>query len=1142
MRQTDSITEFLKEDEIRLTLTASEIKSCWLNTMLAEHGWTALTIVKSGGQALPENLAEGFECRLIPEEGNALGLIYNGKLDTVPLELFGMDISVSLPDSFGFLKDNRELETSYLTVYFSEEDLLENVYIGWNKKILILPGLLELDQVSLQITRRGMFVSSYAKGSFLIGNSFSMYLGFSFGYGDEITMEIGASDGAFPSFFDFMKWVAAELSLEMLFSWADVGSGYLDVALSAASITVDIVAGSLADAMAKFKLCLFGLDFEASFYLASRTLHGGLWEGTVLRVGELLEHLGVGGEFPEYLHELMELAVMVCDLDMELEEKRYCVRCRVEGDLHFGHLALRYVDLEVQSCSGNTSFKIRGNLVLETNISLRGVPMLSDFLPEQFTYEAGGVSITYDTGSITNIGAVLEYQTGAGTADPKTGESSVHEPVSTELISGDMPTADMKPEVLNENNGTDWNQIRKQIGPAYIDQAGISFENNIFLVRLSGGISAGPVGLNLKGLSVGYDLAKKELMGGLLGIGLYYHSDVFSIEGSISKKNQLPEGVIYQYDGTVLIRAGKWQIAGMASYAGLEDGTVSLFIYADCFMMLGGVPAFQVTGLMGGFGLNRKLNIPEVKQIGQFPLMKIGKKITMDSVLTALTEEGPEQGKTWLAVSKGDYWAAAGVSFQSFGLVEGKLLLALLFGNDLQIALIGSAELTLPKGAGKEQAYAYLKIFLSAVLKPKEGSLIITAVLSGDSFVICKDCRVSGGAAFAVWFGANSHAGDFVLTVGGYHPAFRKPEHYPLVDRIGFQWQVSSTVSAKGDAYMAVTPSCVMAGGNLQFVFEMGALKAWFTAYADMIMYWHPFYFIAQIGIEIGISLRLNLLFCHKTLTLSAGADLGLWGPAIGGSAKVHISIISFTVSFGAKKKEKLDLLSWEEFQKLLPEQDKIHHISSSDGIQNGIDGSWISRTGKFTLNLDTEIPAGQVGIRPMGLRDVSSKWTVDIISPGGKTVKLDADGDWNSVQGLELNRVTGNYPEALWGRTPNSSQPEAKLMEGLTSGCQVNAGRVPVVKGEYMDCSLEDLIHFLEKTNPLELRQESERRFEPMEGSIAMSAIREMSDPIISDKRARTCRNVAAYYSGPFGTFENLVKELDVSFEDSPMLCQREG
>ena len=67
-----------------------------------------------------------------------------------------------------------------------------------------------------------------------------------------------------------------------------------------------------------------------------------------------------------------------------------------------------------------------------------------------------------------------------------------------------------------------------------------------------------------------------------------------------------------------------------------------------------------------------------------------------------------------------------------------------------------------------------------------------------------------------------------MLTVGGYHSDFKVPAHYTQmqqVPRLAINWQVSSALSIKGDAYFALTPSALMAGAPLVVVDESARIK-----------------------------------------------------------------------------------------------------------------------------------------------------------------------------------------------------------------------------------------------------------------------------------------------------------------------------
>src|SRR6185503_18757278 len=268
-----------------------------------------------------------------------------------------------------------------------------------------------------------------------------------------------------------------------------------------------------------------------------------------------------------------------------------------------------------------------------------------------------------------------------------------------------------------------------------------------------------------------------------------------------------------------------------------------------------------------------------------------------------------------------------------------------------------------------DAVYAYVELQLRAVFKPQEGFFGLTAILSSNSFVIDPACHLTGGFAFYLWFGDNPNAGQFVITIGGYHPAFKPPDYFPQVPRLGFNWAVSDVVSIKGNAYFALTTSCIMAGGGLEVLFHDGDLRAWFTAQADLLISWHPFFFKASISVDIGVSYRLNLLFCHKTISLSIGASVDMWGPPTGGIVHVHLWVVSFSVAFGSDSAgQQNDPLKWDGFKSLLPAKDDVCKVTVSDGLyktQDSTDStsgkSWVVRASNFRFFTQSAIPASHL-------------------------------------------------------------------------------------------------------------------------------------------------------------------------------------
>lgn len=88
--------------------------------------------------------------------------------------------------------------------------------------------------------------------------------------------------------------------------------------------------------------------------------------------------------------------------------------------------------------------------------------------------------------------------------------------------------------------------------------------------------------------------------------------------------------------------------------------------------------------------------------------------------------------------------------------------------------------------------------------------------------------------------------------MGGYHPDFKPPAHYPQnLKRLGFDWLVDANTTIKGELYFAMTPTAVMAGGRLEAHWHSGSMGADFVVTADFLIAWEPYHYEAHISLEI---------------------------------------------------------------------------------------------------------------------------------------------------------------------------------------------------------------------------------------------------------------------------------------------------
>ena len=224
-------------------------------------------------------------------------------------------------------------------------------------------------------------------------------------------------------------------------------------------------------------------------------------------------------------------------------------------------------------------------------------------------------------------------------------------------------------------------------------------------------------------------------------------------------------------------------------------------------------------------------------------------------------------------------------------------------GEQFEISLLGSGAFPAPARSSETAPICYVEMQILMSIKPSEGTFQLQALLTNNSWIINTDCKLTGGFALFVWFGGE-HKGDWVVTFGGYHPRFRRPAHYPIVPRLGLNWPVNNNLSIKGGVYLAITPSCVMVGGRMEATFHSGRISAWFTAYLDVIVNWHPLYFEAEIGISLRVEAALwitSLKVTHRR------ASIKMWGPPVGGIAHIDLAVVSFDIDFGAKRQRNLN-------------------------------------------------------------------------------------------------------------------------------------------------------------------------------------------------------------------------------------------
>lgn len=556
-----------------------------------------------------------------------------------------------------------------------------------------------------------------------------------------------------------------------------------------------------------------------------------------------------------------------------------------------------------------------------TTVDLTHLPLVGPYLDkaDSLTLAAIEVNVSWVPGAPANVAMTFDVAVGTLTHSTVAIQLSGGDPSgTTPRASGPLPASGEAPASAEgvgappvtypvQGSGA-WISIQRSFGPILVQKLGFTLDSGGVGVQINATFVLSGLAVDVLGLGVKIPLRGGGPSFGINGLNVSYAAGSVAFDGGLLKVSESP----LKFDGELVIRAESFALSAFGSYATGESPSFFVFGMVND-VPIGGPPFFFVTGFSGGFGFNRSLVLPSIDQVASYPLVAganqatspFGQDPSLKDFLSAMDQH--------MGVSIGQDWIAAGIEFTTYEILQSYALLTVAFGTRLQIALLGLSTISVPPLDSEPVAQAQLTI--EAVFSPDEGEFTLSAQLTPASYVLSKDCQLTGGFAWYMWFDPSPFAGDFVVTLGGYNPYFAVPPHYPTVPRLGFNWAVRDTpLVIKGGMYLALTPHAFMVGGSLEAVWESGPIRAWFAVNADFLIYWKPFSYDARLGVSFGVCARVDLFLVTIPLQVTVGASLHLWGPDFSGVAVIDLHITSFTISFGPQPGKPAPI-SWTEFR-----------------------------------------------------------------------------------------------------------------------------------------------------------------------------------------------------------------------------------
>ena len=615
-----------------------------------------------------------------------------------------------------------------------------------------------------------------------------------------------------------------------------------------------------------------------------------------------------------------------------------------------------------------------------------------------------------------------------------------------------------------EGDGPWWLSIQKGFGPLYVEQVGfgvtvrqdqlekisILFDGRVSIAGLVASVDdlqitftvtsgaslfdASRWAVDLGGLAVSADIAGVTLSGGLRKFGT---------EPNI------------EYVGMLMARVATYGLSIYGGYGtGVSDGVrfTAFFAFGAVTGPIGGPPAFFLTGIGGGFGINRDLIFPSsLATFADFVMIR-----ALDPAASASSDPMQElvNVRNTFPMRRDRFWFAAGVSFTSFALVDGVAVVAISFGGGFELTLLGLARMALPR---PQLRLVSIELGLIVRFSTRDGVMWIQAELTENSWLLHESVRLTGGFAYVMWF-AGERAGEFVLTLGGYHPNFHR-DGYPQVPRLGFRWQVSDFISIKGENYFALTSEALMAGGALEASATLGPAWASISFAANVIIYFDPFRYEGDAHARVAAGITIDLWLGEITISVHLGATIVVAGPDFHGSVTFEVGPVELTVKFGGSDQNRYEPISWEAFvnKYLEAESPGVARVLTSitgkgsippgtgaNGEEKGTaDGSPekpFEVFSEFELTVTTIAPAtgliagpttrdvapsGILGLAPVGAAAMSS-----IIALGLFPKASVGNAATEKIGTLRLASTSaGSFPIGAWG--PVQSREDKKVPQG---------------------------------------------------------------------------------------------------------------
>ncbi len=511
--------------------------------------------------------------------------------------------------------------------------------------------------------------------------------------------------------------------------------------------------------------------------------------------------------------------------------------------------------------------------------------------------------------------------------------------------------------------------------------------------------------VDMQGVSLKLDMAGMKIAGGLLRLT------------PDAEKNQ-----VRHLAGFVKVDIKAFSLGVLAEYVEFKDGNFSLLAFgvARVFIPLGPI---VVSKIALGFGYNYGFKKVSPESLEENPFLQLmGDRGGMPELSKVGDSLVPQPGTHTVMIG------AEVSAFDPVKLISAQLLL-IADTSSSSLHVLGLARFDLGALMGGLDILE-CRILLGIVGEiSKQGVFIDTSILPG-SYLFFKGAGLSGTGALRIWY-TGKHKGDFILSLGGYHPFYKAPVHYPAdLKRTSLSVSLNKQNYLKAETYQAFTNTAVMFGARLDF--HLGVKGPGFSAsleviaQMDAILSWVPLAFDLSIYARLHLAIKIGEGIFSKSFQLSTQIDLRIYGPDLGGLVRFEFKVLMKSIvleaAFGHKKSS-TPTLSPTEFKKQFLAEGHLNMRLTGPAHESDHPKLPLALLSPDTaINLVSNIPLSDLSGTSQKLLHADAPFALTPVSnkPAHHSIQLlllSEDG-----QSLEIDKYTdlksqpGHFATATWG------------------------------------------------------------------------------------------------------------------------------